>query len=615
MDNAQFEALVDRLDVLARNDPAGYRARVIGLALLGYGYLAALVAVLLLLTAVAVASVVKLKALGLKLALVIGGFLWVVLRSLWVRLEAPEGTPLERRDAPDLFAMLDRLRGKLATPRIHAVLLTDDFNAGAAQVPRLGLFGWHRNYVLVGLPLLKALTPGQFEAVLAHELGHLAGGHGRLGHWIYRLRLMWARLEAALQAERHWGTFAVKPFFEWYVPRFSAWSFPLARADEYEADAAAARLATARTAATALCGVEVAGRFLGQKFWPGVHAEADRTPVPQFAPFATFRPAIPGTEADDWLAQAMQRPTTRADTHPALRDRLAALDESPELALPATGESADRLLGASLERLTQAFDERWRARIAPSWQQRHQYVQEARAKLDSLRQSADGTEPGAAAALERALLEEDVGQGAEAALAELRSLQARFPQDPPIAYALGSRLLARDDAAGVGLVQGAIGEDDEYLLPGAEALRDYYWRQGDAKQAQSWDERLLDRARVHAAARAERDQIFTNDDFEPHGLDAGALTAMIEALRAIPRLREVYLVRKRVAHLPQSPLHVLGFVITPFWAFQRRKRVAEVQQQLVEAIQWPGDAFVLCVEGDNKAFRKKFRRVDGSRIL
>lgn len=615
MDNAQFEATVDRLDILARRDPAGYRARVVGMAVLGYGYLAALVVVLLLLTAVAAVSAVKLKALGVKLALIIGGFLWVVLRSLWVRLEAPEGTPLERGDAPDLFAMLDRLRDKLATPRIHAVLLTDDFNAGAAQVPRLGLFGWHRNYLLVGLPLLKALTPGQFEAVLAHELGHLAGGHGRLGHWIYRLRLMWARLEAALQAERHWGTFAVKPFFEWYVPRFSAWSFPLARADEYEADAAAARLVTARTAATALCGVEVAGRFLGQKFWPGVHAEADRTPVAQFAPFATFRPAIPGTEADDWLAQAMQRPTTRADTHPALRDRLAALGEPPELALPAAGESADRLLGPSLERLTQAFDERWRARIAPSWQQRHQYVQDARAKLAALRQPVDGKEPDAAVSLERVLLEEDVGSGAEAALAELRSLQARFPQDPPIAYALGSRLLGRDDAAGIALVQGAIGEDPDYLLPGAEALRDYYFRQGDAKLAQSWDERLLDRARVHAAARAERDRIFTNDDFDPHGLAGAPLATMVEALRAVPRLREVYLVRKRVAHLPDMPLLVLGFVVTPFWAFQRRKRVDEVQQRIVATIQWPGEALVLCVEGANKGFRKKFRKVRGSRIL
>jgi hypothetical protein len=36
----------------------------------------------------------------------------------------------------------------------------DDFNAAVVQAPRLGLFGWYRNYLLIGLPLAKALTGG-----------------------------------------------------------------------------------------------------------------------------------------------------------------------------------------------------------------------------------------------------------------------------------------------------------------------------------------------------------------------------------------------------------------------------------------------------------------------
>ena len=46
------------------------------------------------------------------------------------------------------------------------------------------MFGWYRNYLLIGLPLAKALTVEQFKAVLAHEFGHLAKGHGAMSNWI-----------------------------------------------------------------------------------------------------------------------------------------------------------------------------------------------------------------------------------------------------------------------------------------------------------------------------------------------------------------------------------------------------------------------------------------------
>jgi hypothetical protein len=48
------------------------------------------------------------------------------------------------------------------------------------------------------------------------------------------------------------GSVFIRKFFQWYVPRFNALSFPLACANEYEADAAAVRLTSPRAAAGAL---------------------------------------------------------------------------------------------------------------------------------------------------------------------------------------------------------------------------------------------------------------------------------------------------------------------------------------------------------------------------
>src|SRR5690606_7671584 len=132
----------------------------------------------------------------------------------------------------------------------------------------------------------KALTVEQFKAVLAHELGHLAAGHGRLSGWIYRQRLRWSRLMDALESVESRGLFLFRPFLRWYAPYFNAFSFPLARANEYEADATSARLASPRAAAAALTGVNVVGSYLRERYWPEIHGKADELPQPSFAPYS-----------------------------------------------------------------------------------------------------------------------------------------------------------------------------------------------------------------------------------------------------------------------------------------------------------------------------------------
>lgn len=123
---------------------------------------------------------------------------------------------------------------------VHRVLLTTEFNASIVQLLRLGVLGWPRNYLMVGLPLLQAMTAEQAGAVVAHELGHLRGGHGRFSAWVYRVSRAWEQLFA--QLERSNSATWLHRFTNWYVPRFNAWSHPLRRTAEFEADAAAGRV-------------------------------------------------------------------------------------------------------------------------------------------------------------------------------------------------------------------------------------------------------------------------------------------------------------------------------------------------------------------------------------
>jgi hypothetical protein len=88
---------------------------------------------------------------AVKFVMLIRALLLVILRALWVRLQPPEGERLARRDEPELFALLDRLRARLCTPPVHEVLVTADFNAGITQVPGPGVRLAHRNYLTLGL--------------------------------------------------------------------------------------------------------------------------------------------------------------------------------------------------------------------------------------------------------------------------------------------------------------------------------------------------------------------------------------------------------------------------------------------------------------------------------
>jgi Zn-dependent protease with chaperone function len=230
----QWEALVRRIEPEARADPAGYRRKVILLAALGYAFIGALLVLGIGLAALVVLGAIKGSPLLLKLLIPLVIVIGLVVRSLYVRFEPPTGVEVTRRDAPALFAMLDEVRTAIQGPKVHTVLLQGDANAAIVQIPRTGGFFGSRNYVVLGLPFLQALSAEQCRAVVAHELGHLSGAHGRFGSFVYRVRMTWGQLLHGFAEHQSMWTGLIRRFFVWYVPFFDAYTLPVARAHEFE---------------------------------------------------------------------------------------------------------------------------------------------------------------------------------------------------------------------------------------------------------------------------------------------------------------------------------------------------------------------------------------------
>ena len=88
---------------------------------------------------------------------------WMIGKALWVRFTPPEGLPLRPDEAPALTAEIEHVRRAMKAPRVQQVLVTDDYNAGVNQYARLGVLGWYRTYLLLGLPYMASMTPDEYR--------------------------------------------------------------------------------------------------------------------------------------------------------------------------------------------------------------------------------------------------------------------------------------------------------------------------------------------------------------------------------------------------------------------------------------------------------------------
>lgn len=600
----------------AASRPVAYRRKVVALAALGYGYvlLVGLGALALALALLAAMIRVRFQAGLIKLELLLLAFAAMVLKSLWVRIEAPQGLPLDRSRVPELFAGLDALREKLRTPNIHRVLLVPEFNAAVAQVPRLGLLGWQRNDLILGLPLLFALSPEELRAVLAHELGHLSRAHGRTGTWLYRARRTWEQLGEQLERNDSKAAFLFRGFFKWFLPRFSSRAFVLSRQQEYEADRHAAEIASAQALGDALVRLRLGDAALGRELLPAFWRSAEKLPEPPRHGLidlwrSTGRVAVAG-DAEARLGEALGEATGFDDTHPSLAERLRALEVSARVPEVPERTAAEHYLGPALSALAEELESALYATGSASWSERHGEAASERAELSELEAVE---QPTAAQALRRAELVESL-EGEEPALPLYRAALALSDQLAAAQFAVGRILASRGDRAAEGHIEAAIALDRGYELAGLAILSNHFQERGDAEKAAELGARFGEQVERMSEAERRRNRIEAGDAFLPHGLDAAPIEVLRVDLATFPEIKAAYLARKEDEDLPGRPLLVLGFLLSV--SFRSQGYYAKYSRRLIDAVgdKIPAEVMVVALDLAGRGLRSVLADVPGSEI-
>jgi Zn-dependent protease with chaperone function len=608
-----FDARVAELERVAQRSPGAYKLRVVLLGALGYAYL--VTGLLLLLTLVAGLVLLLLKGKGIALAFKLGLPLLLLVgavgRALWVRLSPPEGRELPRGPETEaLWAEVEAVRQKLGGPVIHTLLLTDDFNAGVVQNPRFGLFGPTKNYLVLGLPLMQAFSPEQFRAVLAHEFGHLSGAHGRTSAWVYRVRRSWGQVHEALEEQEGWGVALFTRFFRWYAPFYAAYSFVLARSNEYEADRASADVVGSATAAEALVASTVRRALLEARYWSSMDERAANEPQPA-RPYTemqgVFKGELEPELARKWLGMGLAQTTDSTDTHPCLKDRLAALGEQPRVPGRLERSAAEVLLGPALPALAAELDGDWRAAVAEKWTQTYERARDSRKRLAELEARGPEAPLSVQEEWERASLVEDF-RDAGAALPLYQRLLEREPGHVSAHFAIGRLLLERGEEAGIGHLEEAMKRDTDAILPACGRVMHWFEERGREEEARAWRTRGETWARTLEESKAERDTLRKSDALEPHGVSEAVLEKLATQLHGYPRVKEAWLVRKTVKHFPERPLYVLGVQFGGGYSSAETDKalIAKLSQEL----DLPGEAFVVNIgNSDNAELSKRLRGV------
>jgi len=534
MSATQFEQLVGRLESYARQHPTRYKLNVALVAALGYVYL---LAVLGLALAISAWLMLSLKDGGsghlssIALLFGLGILATIILRTFWVRCAPPTGFEVHREDAPRLFLLIDKMTNALGTAPFHHVFIVNDLHAAVAQVPRLGIFGWYQNYLLLGLPLMLAMTPAQFRAVLAHEFGHLGRPHDRFSLWIYRTRTAWSRLLEELTARDRWGSILFTQFTGWYAPYFNAYSFALARTQEYEADRQAARLVGPHAMKDALASLQVIARMMDELYWPALNRRTITNPTPPASHLdeliTLLQRVPPQGSVQKWMHDAMQQATTYADTHPALADRLAALDQlpgkpnapeppadCPRLRTPHEATAANYYLDAHASATREALDRSWAESVAEEWKQKHREMAAARARCQALSDKSATVGLSIDELWEYACQMEAL-ESDRAALPLLQQLLTKEPAHAPANLAMGRLLLAQDDQSGLQYLEKALAQDREAVIPACQLASSYLERRGNHKESMRYRIKAQRQRQQMLDAEAERSTIKPGDSFDP----------------------------------------------------------------------------------------------------
>lgn len=135
---------------------------------------------------------------------------------------------VDKQKYQKIYDKVNEISHKIKGPKIHEIYIILDFNAAATN--RYLFTPLKRNILILGYPLLAALSYRGLIGCLSHEIGHIKHKHMSVSAWVMMANAFWSNIHLGIL------TLPFIPWLKYWLPAFNKAVAPLYRQHEIEAD-------------------------------------------------------------------------------------------------------------------------------------------------------------------------------------------------------------------------------------------------------------------------------------------------------------------------------------------------------------------------------------------
>lgn len=399
------------------------------------------------------------------------GSVIIILKSLYIKLEAPNEVTLNREEHPQLFKVIDSAIEMTKAPKLDEIYILDDANVRVTCL--LNGFGANGKNVLgIGIQVLKLLNEEEFKAVIIHELAHIYNDDTKVSSKISRRLTRWNEIVYRVdEGDNIIKMILLLPFAKFYIEKLERYLDAMSQTKELLADKEVAKYMSVEIYAKATMKLEIMEEFLANPYSKLEIRSNDEAPKNYFTIlFEDFESELPERK-EQWMNQIKKRISSIYDTHPSFKERMEALGiEDFNYDINFNDQSDD--YKKEIDTLIEIKNKQWYKYWSDQWEE---ITKEYKEQLEIIKTYKDTDDIEKIMEYGEAL--EDLGEY-EKALEFYKDVASKDKECAIAMYKVGQIMLMNNDEEGIEFIEKSIELDGSFFISAMGIITEYFLDNG-----------------------------------------------------------------------------------------------------------------------------------------
>lgn len=399
------------------------------------------------------------------------GSVIIILKSLYIKLEAPNEVTLNREEHPQLFKVIDSAIEMTKAPKLDEIYILDDANVRVTCL--LNGFGANgKNILGIGIQVLKLLNEEEFKAVIIHELAHIYNDDTKVSSKISRRLTRWNEIVYRVdEGDNIIKMILLLPFAKFYIEKLERYLDAMSQTKELLADKEVAKYMSVEIYAKATMKLEIMEEFLANPYSKLEIRSNDEAPKNYFTIlFEDFESELPERK-EQWMNQIKKRISSIYDTHPSFKERMEALGiEDFNYDINFNDQSDD--YKKEIDTLIEIKNKQWYKYWSDQWEE---ITKEYKEQLEIIKNYKDTDDIEKIIEYGEAL--EDLGEY-EKALEFYKDIVSNDKECAIAMYKVGQIMIMNNDKEGIKFIEKSVELDGSFFISAMGVITEYFLDNG-----------------------------------------------------------------------------------------------------------------------------------------